>query len=72
MLDIDGITGAVWERCERLQDRSVPVMTLTGSPSETPRAAAFRHGVQTVMDKPMRKAELRASIRALLEGDTDA
>ncbi|WP_251344623.1 hypothetical protein [Haloplanus halophilus] len=72
MLDINEFTGAVWERCERLQDRSVPVMTLTGSPPETHRAAAFRHGAQTVMDKSVRKAELRASIRALLAGDTDA
>lgn len=72
VLDIDGFTETVWQQCERLQERNVPVLALTGSPPETHRAAAFRHGAQTVMDKPVRKAELTASIRALLEGHTES
>jgi DNA-binding response OmpR family regulator len=66
VLDIDGFTTEIWERCDRLQSLGVPILVLARRlPSEV-RQKALSMGARQLLEKPVRKAELRESVQALV------
>lgn len=65
VLDIDGFTGEVWERCRRLRDMRVPILLLAGRLPPAARERAQSYGAHTILEKPVRKAELRGTVRTL-------
>ena len=65
ILDVDGFTESVWQRCEQLYDRDVPMLVLAVSIPPAMREVAMSNGVHTLLEKPVEKADLRASVRGL-------
>ncbi|MFC4551461.1 MULTISPECIES: response regulator [Halorussus] len=67
ILDVDGFTEDVWRRCEQLYDRDVPMLVLAASIPPAMREVAMSNGVHTLLEKPVEKADLRASVRGLVK-----
>jgi DNA-binding response OmpR family regulator len=67
VFDIDGFTEAVWQRSEELAAGDTPVLVLTGNKPERVRNEALSHGVDSIVEKPVRKAELESTIQTLLD-----
>ena len=65
VLDLDGFTPSVWERCERLKEMGVPILVLAGRLPAAARERAQASGAHTTLEKPVRKAELRGTVRTL-------
>ncbi|MFC4549666.1 MULTISPECIES: response regulator [Halorussus] len=66
ILDVDGFTEDVWKRCEQLHDRGIPMLVLAASIPPAMREEALSRGVHTLLEKPVDKADLQATIRGLL------
>lgn len=67
ILDVDGFTEDIWKRCRQLHERSTPMLVLAASIPPAMREAALSHGVHTLLEKPVDKADLKASIRGLVK-----
>lgn len=67
VFDVDGFTEAVWERSGELSASDTPVLVLTGDEPERVRDEALSHGADSIVEKPVRKAELEATIHTLLD-----
>jgi CheY-like chemotaxis protein len=67
VLDTEGLTGNVWKRCNYLQTKDVPVVILTASTPPHLRQEAISRGVQSILEKPVDKADLQATVRGLLQ-----
>lgn len=67
VFDIDGFTEAVWERSEDLSTDDTSVLILTGNNPERVRKEALSHGADSIVEKPVRKAELESTIQTLLD-----
>lgn len=67
IMDIDGFSPEVWSVCERVAGHDVPILVLTSRDSARARQEALGRGVQLVLEKPIKKDELRSTIKALLE-----
>lgn len=67
VFDIDGFTEAVWERSMELSTNDIPVLVLTGNEPERVRDQALSHGADSILEKPVRKAELERTINILLD-----
>ena len=66
VLDIDGFTREIWDRCEELQSLDVPILVLARRlPSEV-RQKALSLGARQLLEKPVRKGELRQSVQSLV------
>lgn len=65
VLDADGFSADLWERCERLQANGTPVLVLSLR-REAVERPGLKHGARTVLEKPVRKEELLELIEALL------
>lgn len=66
VLDIDGFTREIWDRCEKLQSLDVPILVLARRlPSEV-RQKALSLGARQLLEKPVRKGELRQSVQSLV------
>lgn len=65
VLDVDGFTEAVWRRCERIQTMHVPILVLAGRLPPAARERAQTSGAHTTLEKPVRKAELRGTVKTL-------
>ncbi|WP_241692941.1 response regulator [Haloarcula limicola] len=65
VIDIDGFTRDIWDRSERLREAGIPVLVLTMSAPSDIREEAMRHGAQRILEKPIEKATLRATVRTL-------
>jgi DNA-binding response OmpR family regulator len=63
VLDIDGFTESVWERCERLESMEVPTLVLARRLPTAARRRARTSGAHSTLEKPIRKAELRGTVR---------
>ncbi|SEO98240.1 Response regulator receiver domain-containing protein [Halogranum amylolyticum] len=66
VLDIDGFTGEIWDRCERLQSLDVPILVLAKRLSSEVRQKALSLGARQLLEKPVRKGELRQSVQSLV------
>ncbi|MFQ3293136.1 MAG: DNA-binding response OmpR family regulator [Halobacteriales archaeon] len=67
VFDIDGFTEAVWERSKDLSAEDTSVLILTGNNPERVRKEALSHGADSIVEKPVRKAELESTIHTLLD-----
>ncbi|MFC6724773.1 response regulator [Halobium palmae] len=65
VLDVDGFTPSVWERCERLDAMDVPVLVLARQLPVATRERARTSGAFSTLEKPVRKAELRGTVETL-------
>lgn len=66
ILDVDGFTENIWKRCEQLHNRGVSMLILAASIPPRMREEAHSRGVHTLLEKPVDKADLQATIRGLL------
>lgn len=64
VLDIDGFTRTIWDRCDRLHEADIPTLVLTRTQPDKARREAFKRGVRAVLEKPVKKGELTATIQA--------
>ncbi|WP_458186697.1 response regulator [Haladaptatus sp. NG-WS-4] len=69
VLDTEGFTEDLWKRCEYLQTRDVSTVVLTGSTPAHLRREAVSRGVRSILEKPVERADLRATIRGMLDED---
>lgn len=67
VLDVDGFTENIWMRCEQLNDRDIPILVLAAQIPPAMRQKAVSRGAQTLLEKPVDKADLQATIRGLME-----
>lgn len=67
VLDVDGFTEDIWKRCEQLNARDIPMLVLAGQIPPAMRQKAVSRGAQTILEKPVDKADLQATIRGLME-----
>lgn len=67
VLDVDGFTEDIWRRCEQLNDRDIPMLVLAAQIPPAMRQMAVSLGAQTILEKPVDKANLQATIRGLME-----
>jgi CheY-like chemotaxis protein len=67
VLDVDGFTEDIWKRCEQLNDRDIPMLVLAAQIPPAMRQKAISRGAQTILEKPVDKADLQATIRGLME-----
>ena len=67
VLDVDGFTEDIWKRCEQLNDRDIPMLVLAAQIPPAMRQKAVSRGAQTILEKPVDKADLQATIRGLME-----
>ncbi|SFL10968.1 Response regulator receiver domain-containing protein [Halogranum rubrum] len=66
VLDIDGFTAEIWARCERLQSLGVPILVLAKRLPSGVRQKALSIGARQLLEKPVRKGELRQSVQTLV------
>ncbi|WP_227357075.1 response regulator [Haladaptatus salinisoli] len=67
VLDVDGFTEDIWKRCKQLNDRDISMLVLAAQISPHMRQKAISRGAQTLLEKPIEKADLQATIRGLME-----
>ncbi|MCO8246272.1 MULTISPECIES: response regulator [unclassified Haladaptatus] len=67
VLDVDGFTEDIWKRCEQLNARDIPMLVLAAQIPPAMRQKAVSRGAQTILEKPVDKADLQATIRGLME-----
>ncbi|WP_255170226.1 response regulator [Natrononativus amylolyticus] len=66
VLDIDGFSKTVLDRCAELKDRGVPALVLTSNDTPAVRERAMSKGARAILEKPVEKAEIRATIEGVL------
>ena len=66
VLDIDGFSKEVLNRCRELKDRGVPALVLTSNDTPAVREKAMSKGARAILEKPVEKAEIRATIEGVL------
>lgn len=67
LVDIGGLTPEIWEVCEMLGEREVPVVVVTPSRTDEVHDATLKAGVHSVLEKPLQKANVTAIVRSLVE-----
>lgn len=67
LVDIAGFDGRIWDYCERLRDRNIPLLVISPRQSAAIRETSLSHGAQSVMIKPLVVRELLGVIQSLLE-----
>lgn len=65
IVDIDGYGREVWELIERLGEAGVPVIVLARYRTQEVQQATLKYPVRTVLEKPVRKAQLKAIVDTL-------
>lgn len=67
VIDVGGFSSDVFSLCEGLSGQEVPVVVITSGRTEQIQEASLRAGVHSVLEKPLRKANLKALLGSLLE-----
>ncbi|WP_435157295.1 response regulator [Haladaptatus sp. DFWS20] len=67
VLDTEGFSVDLWKRCEYLHESGVPTVVLTPSTPAHVRREAISRGVRAILEKPVDTADLRATIRGMLQ-----
>lgn len=65
LIDIDGFSRHVWDACEDLVEQDVPVVVIAGSRTDEVQDATLSLGVRTVLEKPLRRSNVKALVRTL-------
>lgn len=66
ILDVTGFSDDIWTRCEQLHTRAIPALILTTRINARIRERAMSHGINTLLEKPVRKTDLAASVRGMI------
>lgn len=67
IVDIDGYGEEIWAVIDRLRDAGSAVVVLTRYRTKKIQEATLRHPVRTVLEKPVRKAQLQAIVETLTD-----
>lgn len=67
LVDITGFDRSIWERCELLRNRSLPMIIISPKQSAYIRQESLAHGADSMLVKPLVTRELLSVIRHLLE-----
>ncbi|HXG48136.1 MAG TPA: response regulator [Methylomirabilota bacterium] len=66
LVDISGFDRSIWERCERLRDRGIPLLVLSPRHSAALQRESLAHGARGVLVKPLATRELLGLLRNLM------
>jgi len=69
VLDVSGFSSEVWAFCDKLRERSVPFVVISGAHSASAESRAARSGARIVMTKPLVVRNLMRVIHAMLGTD---
>ena len=69
VLDVSGLSSEVWAFCDKLRERSVPFVVISGAHSAGVEGRAARTGARVVMTKPLVVSNLMRVIHAMLGAD---
>ncbi len=67
LIDISGFGADIWQRCERLHERAIPLLVISARQSAALRQASAAHGARDMLVKPLVIRELLGLIRSLLQ-----
>ncbi len=67
LVDLSGFDSSIWERCQQLSDRDIPLLVIAPRETAAVRQESFSHGARTVLAKPLAAKELIGIIRRLVE-----
>lgn len=67
LMDIGGLTPEAWTVCEDLSDQGVPVVVIAPSRTDQVHDATLKAGVHSVLEKPIKKANLQAILGSFVE-----
>jgi len=68
LVDIEGFDYRVWERCEIMRRRGIPLLVVFSGTDNYQREESLRHGAQVVLAKPLITQELICMLNNFLEG----
>lgn len=68
LVDISGFERGIWEWCERLREKDIPLLVLSPKQSAAIQQESLAHGAQGVLVKPLVVRELIGLVSKLLEG----
>lgn len=68
LVDVGGLPEEVWGLCEELSEAGVPVIVVTATRTQAVQEGTLRAGVHSVLEKPVRKANLAALVTSLADG----
>ncbi len=66
LVDISGFDRGIWKRCERLQEKDIPVLVISPKQSAVIRQQSLTHGARGLLVKPLVMRDLAGLIRNLL------
>lgn len=67
LVDISGFGADIWQRCERLRERAIPLLIISARQSAALQQASVTHGARGMLVKPLVVRELLGLIRSLLQ-----
>ena len=67
LVDISGFDRHIWEYCERLSDKGVPLLIISPKQLSYIKQDSFTHGAQGVLFKPLVIKELTSMIRSMIQ-----
>jgi DNA-binding response OmpR family regulator len=67
LVDIAGFDSRIWNCCEKLRDRNIPLLIISPKQSAAIQETSISHGAQGVLIKPLVIKELLGVIRSLME-----
>ena len=69
VFDVSGFSSEVWAFCDKLRERIVPFVVISGARGAGVEGRAARSGARVVMTKPLVVRNLMQVIRAMLGAD---
>jgi DNA-binding response OmpR family regulator len=67
LIDISGFGADIWQRCQRLRERAIPLLLISARQSAALQQASAAHGACGMLVKPLVIRELLGLIRSLLK-----
>ncbi len=69
LVDIGGFDRSIWERCERLREKDIPLFILSPKQSAIIQQESQAHGARGVLIKPLIAKQLIALVYTVLKGE---
>jgi DNA-binding response OmpR family regulator len=66
LVDIAGFDARIWQSCEQLRDKGVPLLVLSARQSAAIQQESLVHGARGVLVKPLVVKELISLVRSLI------
>lgn len=66
LVDISGFDFRIWERCELLRQKNIPLLIISAQASMTVQQESLSHGAQGVLTKPLVIKDLITFVHNLL------